>query len=130
MRLWTPKPASWWQSVGDTVFLILVVPLVVAMLVLAVGTLTGCGDDEHPTPTCAELGCPVFAICNRDASECYCGGQACDPKPAPTTDAAPADANCTTVLRTCECTPDGLQGCGLGDLQWDCGCQPVDASSL
>lgn len=122
---WAPKPAAWWQGVADVAFLVVIVPLVIAMLVLAIGTLTGCGDDDRPRPTCTELGCPKFALCNA-GGECYCAGQACDPTDPPTTDAAPADANCTTVLRTCECTPDGLENCGVGDVQWDCGCQPPE----
>lgn len=88
--------------------------------------VAGCGDDNRATPTCAELGCPKFALCNRDASECYCDGQACEPT-APVEDAAPADANCAAVLRTCRCTADGLEECGLGDLQWGCGCYAQDA---
>jgi hypothetical protein len=89
--------------------------------------VAACGDDDHhETPTCAELGCPTFALCNRDASECYCDGQACEPTAPPTADAAPADANCTAVLRTCECTADGLMNCGTGEIIWDCGCQPLD----
>lgn len=98
----------------------------IALAILLCIAAAGCGDNDQAAPTCAELGCPKVAFCNHDATECYCDGEACLPD-GPVEDAAPADANCAAVLRTCHCTADGLEDCGLGDLQWGCGCYPQDA---
>lgn len=54
---------------------------------------------------------------------------ATQPVDAGTPDADLTDANCFTILRTCHCTADGLEDCGVTQ-QWDCGCYPPEDAGL
>lgn len=97
------KPQSWYRNLAADAFLVLVAVLSFALFVGILSLFVGCGDNAPPPIEQApDAGAPI--------------------------DADLTDANCFTILRTCHCTPDGLEDCGITQ-QWDCGCFPQDGGA-